>query len=330
MIRTGPPDLRADRIAAAACSASANAAPSVRGTRSRLRICSGSGTRRPGPIRAPRPMSGSWLTRQQFGHIGRGAGQGGHPGDRREPQLLAVGQLAIGRAGRIPANQRLDRRERRVGTEDHRPVRGDQGDRVGPAPHGLLGRAQVGPAEQRPAVQQQGGAVTAVDDRLRARSGHHQGRRRPAPRTAPPHRRWCAGRCRETRGPAPRPSARRRPARPAARCPAGRAAPAGARAARTSGSSAWPPARAAASGPPQCAAPGRLAVLGTGQRRQVTPPRAPAPAPAGPVAARSGRCGRPAPAAGPSGPAGRVPARRRHRAPPPAAWPDGSTRAVGG
>ena len=75
-------------------------------------------------------------------------------------------------------------RQRGVGDHDHPAALGgrpDQRRRVQPPAQRLLAGAQVGPAEQRPAVEQQGRRVPAVGDRLGARGRHHQRRASRAP-----------------------------------------------------------------------------------------------------------------------------------------------------
>ena len=105
--------------------------------------------------------------RGQFGggqHLGDRvpvAGERGHPHGRRKPQFGALGQLAGGEAGRVPADQRLHGRHAGVGADHDRPARPDEGGGGHPAAQRLLAGAQVGPREQCPAVEQQRGAVAA-------------------------------------------------------------------------------------------------------------------------------------------------------------------------
>ena len=76
-------------------------------------------------------------------------------------------------------------------TTTRRPAGGrpDQRGRGQPAAQRLLAGPQVGPGQQRPAVEQQRGRVAAVGDRLGARGGDHQrrlaGRPRSSTRVAP-------------------------------------------------------------------------------------------------------------------------------------------------
>ena len=155
------------------------------------------------------PAGRRWLTR---------AGDRGHAHGRREPQRRTVGKLAPGVPGRVPPHERLHRRQRGVG-HDHDltalAARPGQRSSEQPPPQGLLPRPQVGPAEQRPGVEQEYGSVAAVGHRLGARGGDDQ--RRPPPRRwrAPRRGPRCGRRHRETPGPARRRCAARRPPRPA-------------------------------------------------------------------------------------------------------------------
>ncbi len=102
-------------------------------------------------------------------------GQRGQPDRRGEPELAPLGQFSLGVRHRVPAHQRLHRRERRVG-HDH------DGTSLAPGPHQrggvepaaqrLLGRAQAGAAEQRPAVQQDSRRVASRRAGLGSRGRH--------------------------------------------------------------------------------------------------------------------------------------------------------------
>ena len=243
----------------------------------------------------------------------RPAGQGRHPGRRREAQLAALGQLPRRRTRPGPsAAAPAPAASAAVGDHDHLPPRPRRaGQRGGgqPAAQRLLAGPQVGPGQQRPGVEQQHRAVAALGDRLGARRGDDQ---RPArPGTAVEHARR-GPRCAPARpgrpGPAPRRSAGRRSPRPAAagRRSAGRRSrpPAG----RTSGRPATRVRRAQRQRPgavrrsgPACGSPRRRPPAGSRAA-------APAPAPARRRPARRGPPARPGWAAGPWPRPGRGPA----------------------
>ena len=180
--RTGSGSLRAVRTPAAAATTAASARPSDRGTRTsaRSRSVRRRRARRPAPDRGSR----------------RTAAAPARPGTRPAPSG-GPSTAAIRTAGGKPSSVRAASSWRACHTGSHRtsactgasadsastttrPAVGagpDQGGRGHPPAQRLLGGAQVGPAEQGPAVEQQRGAVPAVGDRLGARRGHHQ--RRP-------------------------------------------------------------------------------------------------------------------------------------------------------
>ena len=61
----------------------------------------------------------------------------------------------------------------RVADGEHPPAGAHQAGGVAPAPQRLLGRAEVGPAEQQPGVEQYDGGVPAIGDRLGPRGRDH-------------------------------------------------------------------------------------------------------------------------------------------------------------
>ncbi len=121
---------------------------------------------------------------EEVGHVVGLPGQLREPPRRRQPQRLALGELAGGEPGRVVAHDRLDRGQRRVGEhDDDASVGGGAHQAHGrdPAAHRLLGRAQVGAVEHEAAVEQQRGGVAALGPGLRAGRGDDERRagRRP-------------------------------------------------------------------------------------------------------------------------------------------------------
>ena len=102
-------------------------------------------------------------------------------------------------------------------TATTRPPGRTSADRVGPAAHGLLPGAQVGPRQHQPGVEQHHGGVPALGDGLGPRRGHHDGRLRAdlgqdrLPRGRRPYRRRREGPAELLGGP----QRRRRPGRAA-------------------------------------------------------------------------------------------------------------------
>ena len=231
---------------------------------------------------------------------------------RREAELGALGQLARRRAGRVPAHQRLHRRERRGRRRTTtRPSRPGERRRGEPAAQRLLPRPQVGAAERRPAVEQQHRAVAAVGDRLGAGRADDERRRAGDGRedlVAPggAHRR-AGERPAELLGRAPGADHRRRaagvPSHSGQRqSTAGR--PHHRQASDGVGGRRRRAARRSARTGPAC---GRGRRPGSGRSRGAAPARAPARR----RRARGGRRRRPRPAAGRPAPAGRARAGRR-------------------
>ena len=85
--------------------------------------------------------------------------------------LQPLGRLALGEAGRVPADERLERGVGRVADGEHATAGPDQGRGVEPAAYGLLRGAEVDPAEGQPGVEQHDGGVAGLGDGFRARGG---------------------------------------------------------------------------------------------------------------------------------------------------------------
>ena len=211
-----------------------------------------------------------------------------------KPSSRALRQFAHRVPHRVPAHQRLDGPQRRLGDHDDRaalrPGRG-------PAPRPPIQRRSAssparrsGRPSMRPAVEQQRRRVAALGDRLGARGADHQ-RGRPgtvsstcvAPRGPHRHRRGRPG-------PAPPPCAARPTTWARSRnAPALRAVPGRPRPARTRRSAARRLVAAASSGPAQCRQRAGVAAPLAGQPGYIARAGAPGPAP--------GPCARPSRAA---------------------------------
>ena len=202
VIRSPPPSLRADRPAAVAWSAALNALRWASGarTRARSRVPAGNPGSRPnsnGSVPAGE-SSPSWSpgtgsspsssgtgpsTSASGGSCSRSSASiiaacvpsiaaiataGGKPSSRR----AASSTCGVPRG--IPADQRLHGGQRGLGRDHTCPPRRcgrTSAAAAHPPPQRLLPRPQIRPAQQQPAVQQQGGAVTGGRDRLRTRRG---------------------------------------------------------------------------------------------------------------------------------------------------------------
>jgi hypothetical protein len=75
---------------------------------------------------------------------------------------------------RVPPHECLHGRQRRLREHHHPAVPAHQGRGGHPATQGLLGGAEVGAAQQCPAVEQQRGTVAALGDRFGADGGDHE------------------------------------------------------------------------------------------------------------------------------------------------------------
>ena len=99
-----------------------------------------------------------------------------HPHGGGQPQLAALGELTLGEPGRVPADQRLHSRDRRVArraAENGNAALGSPpGQRGGaqPAPDRLLASGEGGPVERGPRVEEEHGGIPAVGHGLGARS----------------------------------------------------------------------------------------------------------------------------------------------------------------
>ena len=150
-------------------SADARAGPSSRGARSR--------NRRPSPAGRAERLDLRQLQRGQ--RLLQGAArrrERSHPHGGGQPQLAALGELTLGEPGRVPADQRLHSRDRRVArraAENGNAALGSPpGQRGGaqPAPDRLLASGEGGPVERGPGVEEEHGGVPAVGHGLGARS----------------------------------------------------------------------------------------------------------------------------------------------------------------
>ena len=172
-MRTGS-SLRADRSRCSSPSASERAVPCARGTRTTARTWPGSSPLtgdRAEHLRALRPV-------EQGQHVvdrADVAGQRGEPGRRRQVRLTARLGLALGEAGVVPADQRLQGRVGGVADREGPAARPQQPDRVAPAAQRLLVGPQVVETEGEPGVQQDHRGVAAVGDRLGPRRRHDDG-----------------------------------------------------------------------------------------------------------------------------------------------------------
>ena len=282
-ILTGSAALRDERPDAAVFSASANSAPCPRDTRTSIRSVSPPLGDRADDLRAV----GQGRRCQQFGNRRAGrrsATPSGPPAAKPSSTRSASSRAAS--AGRIPAHEGLDRRHRGIGPHDDLAARPDERGRVHPAPQRLLPRPQVGAGQQGPAVEQQGGAVTAA-----GRPARRPGSRPPAParpstvdstRSPPLVRTVTPGKARPNSSavrPAPTTTARsRRPPHFGQRPVAGRAG-------RTSGrrrSRRAPPRRAGRSSRRTGRACGRAHRPATARSRAAAPAPAPAARPPAP------------------------------------------------
>ena len=234
------------------------ASPLDRGTRSRTRCSSSTGT---GPsTSAPSGRSTRWRTsssapRSPVTVASRAAGG-------RWACERSCG-LPTGEAGRVPPHERLQRGVGRVADGDDVAAGSHEGCCVEPPAQRLLGRPQVVAGQAQPGVEDDDGGVALVGDGLGPDGGDHEvgRRRRPGRRRA---RRWSCGRwCRGTSGPAP-PRCGPRPA--PARAARGRrtwGTPRPPRRGRTTGSAAAPPDR-----PPRAVRCRRCSGRGRGRCRR--------------------------------------------------------------
>ena len=172
--RTTPESLRAVRIACAARSAARERGPAApvdpdqhpHRRRFALFLVGAAVRRRNRPEHLRRPRAARPRRRRRC-TARLGPGQRGQPDRRRKPELAPLRQLALGVRHRIPAHQCLDRSERRRRRRPRpsrrrpRVPRPHQRSGVEPAAQRLLGRAQAGPAEQGPAVEQHRGRVAS-------------------------------------------------------------------------------------------------------------------------------------------------------------------------
>ena len=218
----------------------------------------------------------------------------GDPGDRREAQLAAVGQLALGQPARVPAHQRLDdgvRRRRRRPRPARRPTpaaparpRSASGAASPPPPAGRRGRAA--PRSRAAARRRSRPRRPARPPAWRRRAPGPPGTVASTPDVLPDVRTVAPGKARrELLGRAGLPD----DGGPQLGAVAVRAVEGGRRAGRTTGrpgSARRPgPGRGEMpSGPGAVRAPGRRPAAGAGQRRARSPGAAPAPAPGAPAA----------------------------------------------
>ncbi len=175
--------LRALRTPCASCKAAARSAPADRGTRISARTSARPSTR---------AAIGRNRHRAKYLRVRRHRRRGDqlidsisvteHLGDRhgrRETERHAFGEFALGVTDRIPAHQGLHCPQRTVAEHHDASTVGsgrNKRGRVQPAPHCFLAGPQVGSLQQRPAVEQQRRAVTAIGHRLGARGRDHQSR----------------------------------------------------------------------------------------------------------------------------------------------------------
>ena len=163
--RTGSVALRAVRAACATCSAGLAVAAGVTAVGGWVELD------------GPEHVDGGEPGRQVVEDVlqrGRARVDGSHPHRGREADFGAGGELRGGVPRGIPAHQRLNRWQSRIGHDEHAAtlgVRDDHGRGRHPPTQRLLGDPQVWPGEQRPPVEQQRRAVLGA--RLRSGGGHH-------------------------------------------------------------------------------------------------------------------------------------------------------------